>query len=90
MINEIRKKPDDLFEMIRTDVKESVGRYMSELMDAELTDYLGRKRYERAAGKRNHRNGSYPRRYTLKGIGKVAANLPFMKNMANKIFTHNC
>ena len=45
MINEIRKKPDGLFEMIRTDVKESVGRYLSELMDEELTDFLGRKPY---------------------------------------------
>ena len=76
MINEIRKKPDGLFEMIRTDVKESVGRYLSELMDEELTDFLGRKPYERIEGKRNHRNGSYPRRYTLKGIGKVAVRVP--------------
>ena len=33
MINEIRKQPDDLFEMIRTDVRQSVGHYLSELMD---------------------------------------------------------
>ena len=32
LINEIRKQPNDLFEMIRTDVKESVGRYLSELI----------------------------------------------------------
>jgi len=76
MINEIRKQPSDLFEMIRTDVKASVGRYMSELMDTELTDFLGRKRYERITGKNNHRNGSYPRQYTLKGIGKIAVNVP--------------
>jgi hypothetical protein len=29
LINEIRQQPNDLFEMIRADVKESVGRYMS-------------------------------------------------------------
>ena len=58
--------------MIRVDVKESVGRYMSELMDTELSDFLGRKRYERIEGKNNHRNGSYARKYTLKGIGEVA------------------
>ena len=39
LINEIRKQPDDLFEMIRTDVRQSVGHYLSELMDTELTDY---------------------------------------------------
>ena len=75
LINEIRKNPKDLFEMIRADVKESVGRYMSELMDTELTDFLGRKRYERKEGKYNHRNGSYARKYTLKGIGEVAVNI---------------
>ena len=76
MINEIRKQPDNLFEMIRADVKQSVSRYISELMDIELTDFLGRQRYQRIAGKSNHRNGSYPRKYTLKGIGEVAVRIP--------------
>jgi len=76
LINEIRKQPGDLFEMIRADVKDSVGRYMSELMDTELTDFLGRNRYERIDGMCNHRNGSYARKYTLKGIGEVAVRVP--------------
>jgi len=76
LINAIHKQPNDLFEMIRADVKESVGRYMSELMETELTDFLGRKRYERIEGKSNHRNGSYARKYTLKGIGEVAVSIP--------------
>jgi len=80
LINEIRKQPSDLFEMIRADVKESVGRYMSELMDAELTDFLGRKRYERIEGDSNHRNGSYARKFTLKGIGKVSVSVPRDRN----------
>ena len=80
LINEIRKQPNDLFEMIRADVKESVGLYMTELMNAELTDFLGRKRYERKAGKSNHRNGSYHRNYTLKGIGNVEVRIPRDRN----------
>lgn len=76
LINEIRKQPGNLFEMIRADVKQSVSRYMSELMEVELTDFLGRERYRRVAGKCNHRNGSYPRKYTLKGIGEVAVRIP--------------
>ena len=76
LINEIRKQPGDLFEMIRADVKQSVSQYMSELMEVELTNFLGRKRYQRVAGNSNHRNGSYPRKYTLKGIGKVAVRVP--------------
>ena len=58
LINEIRKQPDNLFEMIRANAKQSVGRYMSELMNPELTDLLGRDRYQRIAGKCNHRNGA--------------------------------
>lgn len=76
LINEIHKQPNDLFEMIRTDIKESVSQYLSELMDTELTDFLGRRRYERIEGKTNHRNGSYARKYTLKGIGQVAVRIP--------------
>jgi len=40
-------------------------------MDMELTDFLGRGRYERSEGETNHRNGSYERHFTLKGIGEV-------------------
>jgi hypothetical protein len=43
LINEIRKQSKDLFEMIHADVNEGVWRYMSELTDKELTDFLGRK-----------------------------------------------
>src|SRR5210317_1127134 len=80
LINEIRKQPNDLFEMIRADVKESVGHYLSELMDTELSEFLGRKRYERIDGMSNHRNGSYARKYTLKGIGEVAVRVPRDRN----------
>ena len=76
LINEIRQKPDCLFEMIRADVKENVGQYLSGLMETELTGFLGRDRYERAAGESNHRNGSYNRQFTMKGIGKVEVKVP--------------
>jgi putative transposase len=76
LINEIRKQPDSLFEMIRANVKENVGQYLCELMETELTGFLGRGRYERAEGESNHRNGSYGRRFTLKGIGEVGVRVP--------------
>ena len=46
LINEIRQEPEALFEVIRTNVKESVGQYLSELMETELTGFLGRDPYE--------------------------------------------
>ena len=76
LINEIRQQPDGLFEMIRANVKENVGQYLSELMETELTGFLGRDRYERVEGESNHRNGSYGRKFTLKGIGEVGVKVP--------------
>ena len=76
LINEIHHQPNNLFEMIRENVQETVGQYLSALMDAELTHFLGRDRYERCGGETNHRNGSYPRRFTLKGIGEVGVSVP--------------
>jgi putative transposase len=76
LINQIRKNPECLFEMIRADVKNEVGRYLSDLMNAELTGFLGRAAYQRIEGNQNHRNGSYHRGYTLKGIGPVEVKVP--------------
>ena len=77
LINEIKQQPNSLFEMIRTNVQETVGQYLSSLMDTELTQFLGREKYERSTGEdKNHRNGSYARKFTLKGIGEVDINVP--------------
>jgi len=77
IFKEIQERPEELFEMIRADVRQSVGDYLSSMMDVELTHFLGRGRYER---KRevlvNHRNGSYGRTFTLKGVGEVGVKVP--------------
>jgi putative transposase len=76
IFKEIQEQPEKLFEMIRVDVRESVGEYLSQLMDMERTIFLGREHYERVEGESDHRNGSYPRSFTLKGIGRVEVNVP--------------
>jgi putative transposase len=76
LFKEVQKQPKKLFEIIRTDVKETVGQYLSSLMKAELTQFLDRNPYERKEEQPNHRNGSYDRKFTLKGIGEVAVNVP--------------
>ena len=76
IFKEIKEQPDQLYEMIRADIRETIGQYLSSLMDAELTHFLGRKRYERLHGDINHRNGSYERNFTLKGVGKVDLQVP--------------
>lgn len=77
LFKEIQKQPEKLFEMIRMDIRETVGQYLSKLMDMELTHFLGRKHYERTGQEDpNHRNGSYDRDFTLKGIGPVEVEIP--------------
>ncbi len=70
------QKREKFFEMIRYNVQEEVGKYLSKLMDLELTHFLGRERYERKEKNADHRNGSYHRDFILKGIGEVQVKVP--------------
>ncbi len=72
----IQLRPDGILKMIRTEIRVSIGRYLSELMKVELGEYLDRKPYERKKGESNHRNGFYHRNLTLKGIGPVDLSVP--------------
>jgi len=76
LFKEIQGQPEKLFEMIRVEIRENVGEYLSRLMETELTDFLGRQWYEHGQGDVNHRNGSYGRSFTLKGIGEIQAEIP--------------
>lgn len=67
----IQKKPERLFKMMRQEIRETTGQYLSELIQVELSHFLGRLPYERRKGNGNHRNGYYHRRFTLKRIGEV-------------------
>jgi putative transposase len=62
--------------MVRFDIRETVGEYLTAMMNAELTHFLGRAPYERGGQEVNHRNGSYGRDFTLKGIGQVEVKVP--------------
>jgi putative transposase len=76
VFKEIGHNPEKLFDMMRLDLREMAGNTLSVLMEWELTLHLGRKRYARRQGEANHRNGSYPRRFTMKGIGEVEIKVP--------------
>ncbi len=76
IFKEIQQKPENIFEMIRVEIRESVGQYLTKMMDLERTEFLGRHWYEHARGDVNHRNGSYSRNFTLKGIGAVKVEVP--------------
>lgn len=76
VFKEIQEQPGKIMEMIRVDMRGVVGEYLSQIMRLEFTRFLGRKPYERVKAEPNHRNGSYPRRFTLKGIGEVPVEVP--------------
>lgn len=76
IFKEIQQKPESLFEMIRLDIREVVGKYLTEMMKAELSHFLGREPYGRTGGEVNYRNGSYDRGFTLKGVGEVHVDVP--------------
>ncbi|MBE9570456.1 MAG: transposase [Proteobacteria bacterium] len=76
IFKEIQEQPEKLFEMIRFDIRETIGQYLTAMMNAELSHFLGREPYERSPEESDHRNGSYGRHFTLKGIGEVDAHVP--------------
>jgi len=76
IFKEIQGQPEKIFEMIRSEIRENVGEYLSKLIEIELTKYLGREYYEHGKGDVNHRNGSYSRSFTMKGIGEVNVDMP--------------
>jgi len=80
VFKEIQNQPQKIFEMVRLEVQEIVGRYLTEMMNAELTHFLGREPYERKEETDNYRNGSYKRDFTLKGIGEVSVKVPRDRN----------
>lgn len=76
IFKEIQDQPERIFEMIRVEIRDNVGQYLSKLMDLERTQFLEREWYEHGQGDVNHRNGSYPRNFTMKGIGEVQVEVP--------------
>jgi putative transposase len=76
LIKEIQGNPSKVFEIATMNVQKDVGKYLTNLMKAELTHFLGREEYERTEGETNHRNGDYLRKFCIKGIGAVDVQVP--------------
>jgi len=76
LFKEIQVAPEKLFEIMRLDIRKIAGDYLSSLMESELAIHLNRRRYERCGGSVNHRNGYYPRKFTVKSIGDVDVKVP--------------
>ncbi len=59
LIKEVENIPAKIFEYIGVNIKDTVGKFLTNLMENELTHYLGRDKYVRYKGNNtNYRNGS--------------------------------
>jgi len=76
LFKELQENREQFFEMIRFIVQEEMGKYLSNLMDVEMTHFLGRAPYERKRSHLHYRNGGYGRHFTFKGIGEVHVRVP--------------
>ena len=77
IFKEIQEQPENLFEMIRVEIRENVGRISVQTDGSwSVPNFLDDNGMNMAQGDVNHRNGSYPRNFTLKGIGEVNVRVP--------------
>jgi hypothetical protein len=76
LIKEVENVPAKILEYIGMNIQKEVGAFLSNLMDKELTDHVGREKYERKEGNVDYRNGAYSRTFCIKGIGEVEVRVP--------------
>lgn len=76
IIKEVENVPAKLLEYIGMSIQKEVGTFLTNLMSKELTDHIGRERYERKDGATDYRNGGYTRTFCIKGIGDVEVRVP--------------
>ena len=76
LIKEVENVPAKILEYIGMNIQKEVGAFLTNLMDKELTDHVGREKYERKEGNSDYRNGSYSRTFCIKGIGDVEVRVP--------------
>jgi len=80
LIKEVENVPAKILEYIGMNIQKEVGTFLTNLMDKELTDHVGRERYERKEGNSDYRNGAYTRTFCIKGIGDVEVRVPRDRN----------
>ena len=93
-VKSIPKIKDQLFDLLRLDMKQVATDTVNGLMEAEFELFLGRAKHERqsvvSVSERNYRNGHYQRSFAIKGLGRLAIKVPrdrlgkYQTNVLNK------
>jgi putative transposase len=76
LIKEVKNVPAKILEYIGMNIQKEVGTFLSNLMEKELTDHIGREKYQRTPSATDYRNGSYCRTFCVKGIGDIEVRVP--------------
>lgn len=79
LLDQFRKDRLKAFELITNDLKQSVGHFMSQLLNLEMSLFLGK---PEQAG--NKRNGYYEKEYAFKGIGCLRIRMPLDRRCSFK------
>ncbi|MDQ6675092.1 MAG: IS256 family transposase [Chloroflexota bacterium] len=74
--------PDDVLEMV---VREGARKMLQSMLEAEVDDFLGRRRYQRTAEYRGYRNGRLPERTIGVGMGAVEVSLPRVSDVPPEV-----
>lgn len=64
-------------------LQEQQARFIQEVLDTEVEEFLGRKRYEHSKADKGYRNGSYPKKVKLPG-GSVTIRKPHLRKTKEK------
>ena len=74
--------PDDVLERL---VRAGARTMLQDALEAEVDDFLGRRRYQRTQDKRGHRNGHLPERSIGVGMGAVEISLPRVSDVPPEV-----
>jgi len=77
----VMSKPEHLFEMMQIDFRQIAETTLTTMLRHELTAFLGRDSYVRSDNdSKNHRNGSYDRKFAVKNLGELNIKIPRDRN----------
>ena len=74
--------PDDVLEAV---VREGARKMLRDMLEAEVDDFLGRRRYQRTGEYRGYRNGHLPQRTIGVGMGAVEISLPRVSDVPPEV-----
>lgn len=74
--------PDDVLEAI---VREGAQMMLRRALEAEVSEFLGRERYQRGASFRGYRNGCLPERTVGVGMGAVDVRVPRVSDVPAEV-----